>query len=626
MAASELPSARAVAPETVRRRIRIAAVLALALSLILIWRFYSLQVLQYERYQTLSLDNHIRIQAVPPVRGLILDRHGVVLAQNTAVHILQVVPEKVHDMEAMLRKVDDLVGLSATEVEAFRSRLKKHPSFEKVLLKARLDDVETATFAVNEYRFPGVTLEAVLHRDYPQGSLVSHVLGYVGRISESEEAMIDPAAYQGVRSIGKIGVEKQYEDLLLGRPGFAQVEIDAHGRTLRTISRNSATPGNTLNLTIDADLQRIAREALGNRRGAVVAIAPSSGEVLTMASSPSFDPNLFVDGIDQRTYDALRGLEDRPLLNRALYGRYAPGSTIKPVIAQAILDAGISPRESVYCPGWYTLPDSTRRYRCWKKTGHGPVNLHGAVEQSCDVYFYEMGRRLGIEAMADVLTRFGLGAVTGVDLPKEPDGLVPTPQWKRATRNESWYPGEDLITVIGQGYLMVTPMQLARMTATLANRGIPVQPRLLLSKEDSLSGETIPTNASSQPAKPATEASLDQVIQSMTAVMHSPRGTARASGRRSPYQIAGKTGTAQVIGIAQDEEYDESVIPEKFHDHALFIAFAPVDKPQIAIAVVVENGGSGAKAAAPIARKIMDRFFQKKLQRAAAPSKHHVFG
>ena len=626
MAASELPSARAVAPETVRRRIRIAAVLALALSLILIWRFYSLQVLQYERYQTLSLDNHIRIQAVPPVRGLILDRHGVVLAQNTAVHILQVVPEKVRDMEAMLRKVDDLVGLSATEVEAFRSRLKKHPSFEKVLLKARLDDVETATFAVNEYRFPGVTLEAVLHRDYPQGSLVSHVLGYVGRISESEEAMIDPAAYQGVRSIGKIGIEKQYEDLLLGRPGFAQVEIDAHGRTLRTISRNSAIPGNTLNLTLDADLQRIAREALGNRRGAVVAIAPSNGEVLTMVSSPSFDPNLFVDGIDQRTYDALRGLEDRPLVNRALYGRYAPGSTIKPVIAQAILDAGISPQESVYCPGWYTLPDSTRRYRCWKKTGHGPVNLHGAVEQSCDVYFYEMGRRLGIEAMADVLTRFGLGTLTGVDLPDEPDGLVPTPQWKRATRNESWYPGEDLITVIGQGFLMVTPMQLARMTATLANRGIPVQPRILLSKEDSLSGETIPTNVFSQPAKPATEASLGQVIKSMTAVMHSPRGTARASGRRSPYQIAGKTGTAQVIGIAQDEEYDESVIPEKFHDHALFIAFAPVDKPQIAIAVVVENGGSGAKAAAPIARKIMDRFFQKKLQRAAVPSKHHVFG
>ena len=626
MAANELPSARPAAPETVRRRIRIAGVLALALSLMLVGRFYSLQVLQYERYQTLSLDNHIRIQALPPVRGLVLDRNGVVLAQNTAVHILQVVPEKVHDMNAMLQGIDDLVGLSPAEIEAFRSRMSKQPAFKKVLLKSRLDDVETATFAVNEYRFPGVTLEAVLHRDYPEGSLVSHVLGYVGRISERDEATIDALAYQGVRNIGKIGIEKQYEDVLLGRSGFEQVEIDAHGRTLRTISRNSATPGNTLNLTLDVDLQRIAREALGNRRGAVVAITPSNGEVLTMVSSPSFDPNLFVDGIDQQTYDALRGLEDRPLLNRALYGRYAPGSTIKPAIAQAVMDAGISPQESVYCPGWYTLPDSTRRYRCWKKTGHGPVNLHSAIEESCDVYFYEMGRRLGIDAMADVLARFGLGEVTGVDLPAEPDGLVPTPEWKRAARNESWYPGEDLITVIGQGYLMVTPMQLARMTATLANRGVSVQPRILLSKEDSLSGETIPSSAPPQPTEPVVDTSFDRVIRSMTAVMHGVRGTARASGRRSPYQIAGKTGTAQVIGIAQDEEYDESVIPEKFHDHALFIAFAPVDKPQIAIAVVVENGGSGAKAAAPIARKVMDRFFQKRLQRAAVNTRNHVFG
>ena len=626
MAANELPSARPAALETVRRRMRITGVLALALSLMLVGRFYSLQVLQYERYQTLSLDNHIRIRALPPVRGLVLDRNGVVLAQNTAVHILQVVPEKVHDMNAMLQGIDDLVGLSTAEIEAFHSRMKKQPAFKKVLLKSRLDDTETATFAVNEYRFPGVTLEAVLHRDYPEGSLVSHVLGYVGRISEREEATIDASAYQGVRNIGKIGIEKQYEDVLLGRSGFEQVEIDAHGRTLRTISRNSATPGNTLNLTLDVDLQRIAREALGNRRGAVVAITPSNGEVLTMVSSPSFDPNLFVDGIDQQTYDALRSLEDRPLLNRALYGRYAPGSTIKPAIAQAIIDAGISPQESVYCPGWYTLPDSTRRYRCWKKTGHGPVNLHSAIEESCDVYFYEMGRRLGIDAMADVLTRFGLGEVTGVDLPAEPDGLVPTPEWKRATRNEPWYPGEDLITVIGQGYLMVTPMQLARMTATLANRGVSVQPRILRSKQDSLSGETIPSSAPTQPTEPAVDTSLDRVIRSMTAVMHGARGTARASGRRSPYQIAGKTGTAQVIGIAQDGEYDESVIPEKFHDHALFIAFAPVDKPQIAIAVVVENGGSGAKVAAPIARKVMDRFFQKRLQRAAVNTRNHVFG
>ena len=281
--ANELPSARPAALETVRRRIGIAGVLALALSLMLVGRFYSLQVLQYERYQTLSLDNHIRIQALPPVRGLVLDRNGVVLAQNTAVHILQVVPEKVHDMNVMLKRIDDLVGLNPAEIEAFRSRMNKQPAFKKVLLKSRLDDVETATFAVNEYRFPGVTLEAVLHRDYPEGSLVSHVLGYVGRISERDEATIDASAYQGVRNIGKIGIEKQYEDVLLGRSGFEQVEIDAHGRTLRTISRSSATPGNTLNLTLDVDLQRIAREALGNRRGAVVAITPSNGEVLTLS-------------------------------------------------------------------------------------------------------------------------------------------------------------------------------------------------------------------------------------------------------------------------------------------------------------------------------------------------------
>jgi penicillin-binding protein 2 len=629
MAVNDLPTGRTLAADTVRRRIRIAAALALALVLVLVWRFYVLQVSQYERYQTLSLDNHIRIQALPPVRGLVLDRNGVVLAQNTAVHILQVVPEKVDDLDTMLQEVDTLVGLTPGEVSAFRKRLTKHPAFEKILLKAKLDDVQTATFAVNEYRFPGVTLEAVLHRDYPEGILTAHVLGYVGRISERDQARLDPSSYQGVRSTGKIGIEKQYEGALLGRSGFEQVEIDAHGRTLRTINRNSAVPGHSLSLTLDIDLQRVAREALGNRLGAVVAMDPASGEILTMVSSPSFDPNLFVDGIDQGSYDALRELDDRPLLNRALYGRYAPGSTIKPVIAKAIIDAGVNPQERVYCPGWFTLADGTRRYRCWRKTGHGPMNLHGAIEESCDVYFYEMGRRLGIDVMAKVLSGFGLGRITGIDLPQEPAGLVPTPKWKRANRNEPWYPGEDLITVIGQGFLMATPIQLAQMTATLANRGIPVRPRILLSEEDPLSGEKFfppQTQASGQEADRVVDTELDQIIRAMIDVMHSPRGTGRASGRRSPYPIAGKTGTAQVIAIGQDEDYDESVLPKKFHDHALFIAFAPVEKPQIAIAVVVEHGGSGAKAAAPIARKVMDRFFLKRLQRAALADKSNDFG
>ena len=309
----------------------------------------------------------------------------------------------------------------------------------------------------------------------------------------------------------------------------------------------------------------------------------------------------------------------KPLLNRALYGRYAPGSTIKPVFAEAAVDTGLDPEKKIFCPGWYMLPDSTRRYRCWKKTGHGWVNLHSAIEQSCDVYFYEMGRRLGIDQMAKVLKQFGLGKRSGIDLPDEPEGLVPTAEWKLATRKEPWYPGEDLITAIGQGFLMTTPLQLARVAAILANRGESVTPRLLLAREDPLSGEKTVFTSGMNEAEAKVEMSqqgVDRVIRAMTAVMSSPRGTARASGQRSAYTMAGKTGTAQVVAIAQDAEYDESILKEEFRDHALFIAFAPVDEPKIAIAVVIENGGSGAGVAAPVARKVMDLFFLKTLKRA----------
>lgn len=605
--------------ETVRQRLKIAAAIALLLVLILLIRLYTLQVDQYDRYQTLSLDNHIRLQALPPVRGLILDRHGTVLAQNTAVYTLQVIPERVSDIDSMLAEVGEIVNLSESEVRSFKKRLKARPSFEKHLLKSQLDDLEAAKFAVNEYRFAGVTLEAILHRDYPEGELTAHFLGYVGRINESDQARLDQERYKGVSYVGKLGIEKQYEQALLGRTGFEQVEIDAHGRTLRTITRESAIPGDSLHLTIDIELQRAAREALGNRRGAVVALDPATGEVLTMVSSPSFDPNLFVDGIDQQAYSALRTLKDKPLLNRALYGRYAPGSTIKPVFAEAAVDTGLDPEKKIFCPGWYMLPDSTRRYRCWKKTGHGWVDLHSAIEQSCDVYFYEMGRRLGIDQMAKVLKQFGLGKRSGIDLPDEPEGLVPTAEWKLAARKEPWYPGEDLITAIGQGFLMTTPLQLARVAAILANRGQSVTPRLLLAQEDPLSGEKVVfTSASNEEAAKIemSQQGVDRVIRAMTAVMSSPRGTARASGQRSAYTMAGKTGTAQVVAIAQDAEYDESILKEEFRDHALFIAFAPVDEPKIAIAVVIENGGSGAGVAAPVARKVMDLFFLKTLKRA----------
>ena len=601
----------------VRQRLKLAGIIALILAAILLARLYSLQVSQYARYQTLSLDNHIRLQALSPVRGLILDRNGVVLAQNTAVYALKVTPERVLDMDLMLAEVGQIVDLSDREILAFKQRSSRRPGFKKQLLKTQLDDAEAAKFAVNEYRFPGVTLEAVLHRDYPFAELTAHFLGYVGRISEKDQNRLEEEKYKGISHTGKSGIEKQYERALVGSTGFEEVEIDAHGRTLRTISREGAIPGDNLRLTIDIELQREARRALGASRGAVVAMDPSNGEVLAMVSNPSFDPNLFVDGIDHATYSALRSLKDKPFLNRALHGRYAPGSTIKPVFAEVVIEEGIDPEESVFCPGWYMLPGSTRQYRCWKKTGHGRVDLHAAIEQSCDVYFYEMGKRLGIGQMSGVLKKFGLGSQSGVDLPGEPDGLVPSAEWKLATRNEPWYPGEDLITAIGQGFLMTTPLQLARVASILANRGSVVQPRLLMSKNDPLSGEPEELNnkKNTRNLHINTEA-MDRVIRAMTAVMSSPRGTARMSGRRSAYSIAGKTGTAQVIAIAQGEEYDEDSLKEEFRDHALFIAFAPVENPKIAIAVVVENGGSGAGVAAPVARKVLDHFFLKALERA----------
>ncbi|MBT5626285.1 MAG: penicillin-binding protein 2 [Proteobacteria bacterium] len=601
----------------VRQRLKLAGIIALILAAILLARLYSLQVSQYARYQTLSLDNHIRLQALSPVRGLILDRNGVVLAQNTAVYALKVTPERVLDMDLMLAEVGQIVDLSDREILAFKQRSSRRPGFKKQLLKTQLDDAEAAKFAVNEYRFPGVTLEAVLHRDYPFAELTAHFLGYVGRISEKDQNRLEEEKYKGISHTGKSGIEKQYERALVGSTGFEEVEIDAHGRTLRTISREGAIPGDNLRLTIDIELQREARRALGASRGAVVAMDPSNGEVLAMVSNPSFDPNLFVDGIDHATYSALRSLKDKPFLNRALHGRYAPGSTIKPIFAEVVIEEGIDPEESVFCPGWYMLPGSTRQYRCWKKTGHGRVDLHAAIEQSCDVYFYEMGKRLGIGQMSGVLKKFGLGSQSGVDLPGEPDGLVPSAEWKLATRNEPWYPGEDLITAIGQGFLMTTPLQLARVASILANRGSVVQPRLLMSKNDPLSGEPEELNnkKNTRNLHINTEA-MDRVIRAMTAVMSSPRGTARMSGRRSAYSIAGKTGTAQVIAIAQGEEYDEDSLKEEFRDHALFIAFAPVENPKIAIAVVVENGGSGAGVAAPVARKVLDHFFLKALERA----------
>ena len=612
---------------TVKTRLIISAVLMVVLAIALLGRFVVLQVTHHERYRTMSLDNQIDLRPLPPVRGMIIDRYGMVLAENHSVYELEVIPENVKDIDRMLSQIGMLVELTDQEIRRFRKNVKQRPRFERQILKSRLTDSEAARFSVRQHQFPGVTLSASLRRVYPQNDLTGHVVGYVGRVSDQDLKKIDTRAYEGTSYIGKIGIESFYETELLGQVGVQQVETDAYGRVVRKVSHVAARAGANVHLTLDAQLQKVAIEALDGRRGAVVALEPSSGDILAFVSTPTYDPNLFSQGISHEAYGKLRESVDKPLVNRALYGRYAPGSTIKPLLALAALENGLESQKRIACSGRFALPGSSHAYRCWRRKGHGYVNLHDAIEQSCDVYFYHLAHSIGIRKMADYFGGFGFGQRTGIDLLDEPSGLLPTPEWKKKNRQESWYPGETIITGIGQGYLLVTPLQLAYATASLANRGQAIRPQLLRGLEDPGSGViTHPTQRRGLNIKTNNSSSWDQIIAGMESVLHSSRGTARASGRNSPYRIAGKTGTAQVVGISQDGEDRSTELPEELRDHALFIAFAPVEQPRIAIAVVVENGGSGSRAAAPIARKIMDYYFIHRLRRASLRGIAHVFG
>jgi penicillin-binding protein 2 len=611
----------------IQLRLLIAVSVVVLLVVILVGRFFLLQVADHDRYRTLSMDNRIDLRPLPPVRGMIIDRNGAVLAENQAVYELTVVPEKVPDLDSTLQEIGELVDLGERDVARFQRKVQQRPAFEPRVLKSRLSDEEAARFSVHQYRFPGVMLNASLRRVYPQGPLTAHVVGYVGRISEEETRRIDPAAYRGTLHIGKIGLEAFYETELLGEAGVEQVETDAHGRVVRTISGNPSRAGYNIHLTLDSQLQKVAEEALGDHRGSVVVLEPATGEVLAFVSTPNYDPNLFAHGIDSESYRQLRTSPDKPLINRAFFGRYAPGSTIKPILALAALNHSINPKKKTYCPGWFVLPDNERRFRCWRRKGHGPVDLHDALEQSCDVYFYQLAQTLGIEVLADYMGRFGIGQTTGIDLLSEPSGLLPTPRWKKEARQKVWYPGETIITGIGQGFLLVTPLQLAVATATLANRGRPVRPRLLRGMEDPRTGVmTRPAEERGRSIKIENPAYFEHVVADMIAVVHGSQGTARASGRSSAYRIAGKTGTAQVVGIPPDSEPNPAELPEELRDHALFIAFAPAENPRIALAIIVENGGSGGRTAAPIARKIMDYYFIERLRRAALAGSSDVFG
>jgi penicillin-binding protein 2 len=586
-------------------RIITAIVLVLILLGIVLARYYSLQISHYETYRTQSERNRVQLQPLPPKRGLIFDRNGVLLADNRPSYILSIVRERVSDLETTLAEVQVLVPVSDSDLENFNKRLQRRRPYEAVPLRFRLTEEERARFAVNRYRLPGVVVDAQLLRHYPHGELFSHALGYVGRINEREAMELDESNYRGTFHVGKVGVEKYYEDILHGDVGYQNVESNAHGRVLRVLERHDPSPGVNLTLHLDIRVQQAAYDALGDRRGAVVAIDPRTGGVLALVSTPGFDANLFVNGISSADYSALRDSPDVPLFNRAVQGQYPPGSTVKPMMSMAGLQAGlVTPETTVPDPGWYRLPGDSRRYRDWilriRGTGHAPqVDLKMAIAQSCDVYFYDLARRLTIDRMHDYLAPFGLGSRTGIDTTNERSGVLPSTRWKRAAMAQPWYPGETLSAGIGQGYMLTTPLQLAVATTVLASRGERHVPRLL----KAVDGE--PVTAPVLEPVAASEENWRAVHEGMLEVVHGRHGTARKLSDGIQYAMAGKTGTAQVIGIAQNAVYDEDEVAERHRHHGLFIAFAPEEAPTIAVAIIVENGG-GSAAASPIARKVID--------------------
>ncbi|MCW9058619.1 MAG: penicillin-binding protein 2 [Gammaproteobacteria bacterium] len=576
---------------------------------VLVIRLVYLQVIAHEHFTTLADGNRVRILPEPPNRGLIYDRSGVLLAENLPSYRLEITPEQVKDMEASLEALGELIQLREVDLERFARLRKSSPVFRAIPLRFRLSEEEVARFAVNRHRFPGIDIEAGLTRHYPLGPLAVHALGYVGRIDERDLQTISESEYSGTSHIGKTGLERTYEEQLHGSVGHRQVETNAQGRVLRVLERSAPVPGSNLYLTLDAQLQAAIERIFDGRTGAAVAIDPDSGDVLALASMPVFDPNPFVNGIEVADYRALQEDPARPLFNRALRGQYPPGSTIKPFVGLGGLEQGITTSHaSTYCPGFYKLPGRERHYRDWKRSGHGTTDLHEAIVQSCDVYFYDLALTMGIDRLHEALAHFGLGRTTGIDLIGELGGLLPSREWKRAARNEGWFPGETLITGIGQGFMLATPLQLANATAILANGGRKLQPRLV---------RTIQASGAQEPeAVPVLE--LDHVprvnsrhwqdvINAMIDTIHGPRGTARSIAN-APYRIAGKTGTAQVFGLKEEEEYDAESLEYYLRDHALFIAFAPADKPRIALAVIVEHGGSGGGVAAPVARRILDAY------------------
>jgi len=590
---------------TFSRRVLVTAIGVLLMLGVLLARYYSLQITHYEDYATQSDKNRILVQMVKPKRGLIYDTNGELLADNRPSYTLSLTPENIKNLPETIQLLRTLIAIDDDDVRAFYKTLKSsRRPYQAVHLRYRLKEVEIARIAVNEYRLPGVEVHAQLVRSYPNPYLFSHTVGYVGKINDREWRNFteeEAERYKGMHTLGKIGLEKFYETELFGETGFQQVEINARMRVLRTLNREPPVPGKDLRLHIDRRLQETAFQAMMGRRGAVVAIDVETGGVLAMLSTPTYDTNLFVTGISHRDYRALTQSLDLPLFDRALQGRYPPASTVKPMLGLAGLDSEtIQASHTIFDPGFYKLENDERLYRDWKRQGHGYVNVHKAIVQSSDTFFYDMAFRMGIDQIHKYGKEFGLGSYTDIDVPNERKGLWPSREWKKAARKLPWFPGDTLNVGIGQGDSLATPLQLAVMTTALANKGKRLKPHIV----KSIGSELIEPEVVS-----TMDVSDDHwriIYNAMRDVVHSETGTGRGIGRGAQYEIAGKTGTAQVVGIRQGEKYDSEALQERHRDHALFVGFAPFNDPKIAVAVIVENGEAGSSVAAPVARKIFD--------------------
>jgi len=597
-------------------RVILGGVIALVLIGVVVARLINLQVTNYEHFSALSQGNHVRIEPLPPTRGLIYDRNGEIIAQNLPAYQLELTREGVKDLDETLGRLVSIGLVKESDLERLTGLILSRRKFEPVTLNYQLDDQEVARFAVRRQEFTGVDIRARLIRQYPFGEITSHVVGYVSSMNEADLKRSDPSAYAGTNQIGKLGIERAHEANLLGKVGYQENLVNAQGRALQHTPQQSPVAGDDLISTLDISLQQIAYEAMGDRRGAVVAMDPRNGDVLVFASSPAFDPNQFAQGLSRSQYSALQNDPGIPLFNRALRGQYPPGSTVKPLIALASLQyLKENPSKKHFCPGYFTLPEGKHRYRDWKKDGHGQMDMREAIAESCDVFFYEIALELGIDKIHDFLVTFGLGSLSGIDIPGEKPGLVPSRAWKKSAfsrrEDQSWYPGETVIAGIGQGYMLTTPLQLAEATAIIAAKGKRYRPRLLAGTRDPLTGEVSELPLEELPPVTVDDPYYWTIIEkAMEDVLHGPKGTARGSAAGASYRYAGKSGTAQVFSVAQDEEYEAEDVPEHLRHHALFVAYAPAENPEIAIAVVVEHGGGGSTSAAPVARKVLDAYMQ----------------